>query len=176
MLAHRVWGLPLFLAVMYGIFWLTFTVWEIPMGWIEAGIGWLGENIVRSWPASPDSPLLSLLVDGIIGGVGGVLVFLPNIVLLFLGLSFLEDTGYLARAAYLMDRYLSRVGLHGKSFIPMLVGFGCTVPAIMATRTIMPTRMITRDAASRWRPTSCRRTTCLPSATAAISWPKTSLR
>ncbi len=135
-LAHRWFGLPIFLGVMYAVFWLTFTLGEAPMGWIESGVNWLGEAIDTNWPGSPDSPLLSLLVDGIIGGVGGVLVFLPNIVLLFLGLSFLEDTGYLARAAYLMDRYLSRVGLHGKSFLPLVTGFGCSIPGIMATRTI----------------------------------------
>jgi len=134
--AHRILGLPIFLGVMYGVFWLTFALGEAPMNWIEAGVGWLGTTITQHWPWAPDSPLLSLLVDGIIGGVGGVLVFLPNIVLLFLGLSFLEDTGYLARAAYLMDRYLSRVGLHGKSFLPLVTGFGCSIPGIMATRTI----------------------------------------
>ena len=88
------------------------------------------------WPAGSASLLRSLLVDGIIGGVGGVLVFLPNILLLFLGLAFLEDTGYMARAAFLIDRVMHRFGLHGKSFIPMLTGFGCSVPGIMATRTL----------------------------------------
>ena len=134
--AHRIWGLPIFLAIMYTVFWVTFTVGQAPMDWIEAGVGWLGEAATTHWPGNPDSPLLSLLVDGIIAGVGGVIVFLPNIVLLFLGLSLLEDTGYLARAAYLMDRYLSRVGLHGKSFLPLVTGFGCSIPGIMATRTI----------------------------------------
>ena len=135
-LAHRTLGLPIFLAVMYGVFWLTFSLGEAPMGWIEAGVAWLGARVTALWPGPADSFLLSLLVDGIIAGVGGVLVFLPNIVLLFLGLSFLEDTGYMARAAYLMDRYLSRVGLHGKSFLPLVTGFGCSIPGIMATRTI----------------------------------------
>lgn len=135
-LSHRVLGLPIFLAVMYGVFWLTFTLGEAPMGWIEAGMGWLGQTVTNLWPGSPDSPFLSLIVDGAIAGVGGVLVFLPNIVLLFLALSFLEDTGYMARAAYLSDRYLSRVGLHGKSFLPLVTGFGCSIPGIMATRTI----------------------------------------
>jgi len=134
--AHKVWGMPIFLAVMYAVFWLTFTLGEAPMGWIESGVGRLGALVTAAWPGSPDSPLLSLLVDGIIAGVGGVLVFLPNIVLLFLGLSILEDTGYLARAAYIMDRLLSRVGLHGKSFLPLVTGFGCSIPGIMATRTI----------------------------------------
>jgi ferrous iron transport protein B len=135
-LAHRVLGLPIFLAVMYAVFWLTFSLGEAPMGWIESGVSWLGQTITASWPGAADSPLLSLIVDGVIAGVGGVLIFLPNIVLLFLGLSFLEDTGYMARAAYLMDRYLSRVGLHGKSFLPLVTGFGCSIPGIMATRTI----------------------------------------
>ena len=134
--AHRIWGLPIFLAIMYAVFWITFTVGQAPMDWIEAGVGWLGKAVTAHWPGDPASPLLSLVVDGIIAGVGGVLVFLPNIVLLFLALSLLEDTGYLARAAYLMDRYLSRVGLHGKSFLPLVTGFGCSIPGIMATRTI----------------------------------------
>ncbi|HPF36081.1 MAG TPA: ferrous iron transport protein B [Candidatus Krumholzibacteria bacterium] len=134
--AHKVWGMPIFLAVMYAVFWLTFTLGEAPMGWIEAGVARLGDGVTALWPGSPESPLLSLLVDGIIAGVGGVLVFLPNIVLLFLGLSILEDTGYMARAAYIMDRVLSRVGLHGKSFLPLVTGFGCSIPGIMATRTI----------------------------------------
>jgi len=134
--AHRTLGLPIFLAAMYGVFWVTFRVGAAPMDWIEAGVGWLGRTVTQLWPGSPDSALLSLLVDGVIAGVGGVLVFLPNIVLLFLCLSLLEDTGYLARAAYLMDRLLSRVGLHGKSFLPLVTGFGCSIPGIMATRTI----------------------------------------
>jgi ferrous iron transport protein B len=135
-LVHRVVGLPLFALVMFGIFWLTFRVGEVPMGWIESGTHWLGGWVSSLWPAGSPSVLRSLLVDGIIGGVGGVLVFLPNIVLLFLGLAFLEDTGYMARAAFLTDRVMHRFGLHGKSFIPMLTGFGCTVPGIMATRTL----------------------------------------
>ncbi len=135
-LAHRTLGLPIFLAVMYAVFWMTFSLGEAPIGWIDSGVGWLQNAITTHWPGSPDSLLLSLLVDGIIAGVGGVLVFLPNIVLLFLGLSFMEDTGYMARAAYLMDRFLSRVGLHGKSFLPLVTGFGCSIPGVMATRTI----------------------------------------
>jgi ferrous iron transport protein B len=134
--AHRVWGLPIFLAVMYAMFWMTFTLGEAPMNWIESGVAMLGGLVTNLWPGDPGSPLLSLLVDGIIAGVGGVLVFLPNIILLFLGLSLLEDTGYLARAAYISDRVLSRFGLHGKSFLPLITGFGCSIPGIMATRTI----------------------------------------
>ncbi|MCC6131036.1 MAG: ferrous iron transport protein B [Acidobacteria bacterium] len=134
--AHPILGLPIFGAVLYAIFWLTFTLGEAPMGWIESGAGWIGQSVSSLWPAGSDSLLRSLLVDGVIAGVGGVLVFLPNILLLFLGLAFLEDTGYMARAAFLTDRLMHRFGLHGKSFIPMMTGFGCTVPGIMATRTL----------------------------------------
>ena len=135
-LVNRVLGLPIFLAVMYGVFWFTFAVAEVPMGWIESGAGWFGERVATLWPVGSESLFKSLIVDGIIGGVGGVLVFLPNIVLLFLAISLLEDSGYMARAAFLMDRVMKSIGLHGKSFIPMLLGFGCSIPAIMATRTI----------------------------------------
>ncbi len=134
--AHRVLGLPIFLGVMYGVFWLTFTVGETPMGWIEAGFEWLGGSITALWPAASSSPLKSLIVDGAIGGVGGVLVFLPNIVLLFFGLAILEDSGYMARAAFIVDRVMHRFGLHGRSFVPMMTGFGCSIPGIMATRTM----------------------------------------
>ncbi|RLB58310.1 MAG: ferrous iron transport protein B [Deltaproteobacteria bacterium] len=135
-LAHRLLGLPIFGAVMFAIFWVTFTAGEIPMGWIEDGFTALGRWLGGLWPAGSESLLRSLLVDGVIGGVGGVVVFLPNILLLFLGLALLEDTGYLARAAFLMDRLMHRFGLHGKSFLPLLVGFGCSLPGIMATRTL----------------------------------------
>jgi len=135
-LVHRVLGLPMFAAVMFAIFWMTFTLGEAPMHWIELGVSALRRAISGMWPAGVKSPLRSLLVDGVIGGVGGVLVFLPNIILLFFGLAFLEDTGYMARAAFLMDRVMHRFGLHGKSFLPMLTGFGCSIPGIMATRTI----------------------------------------
>ncbi len=135
-LTHRIWGLPIFAAMMYLTFQLTFTVGQIPMGWLENGFEWLGLQTAALWPRGADSILKSLLVDGIIGGVGGVLVFLPNILLLFMAIALLEGTGYMARAAYLMDGLMHRIGLHGKSFIPMLVGFGCTVPAILATRTL----------------------------------------
>lgn len=135
-LTNRVLGLPFFLAAMFLIFWLTFTVGEIPMGWIEAGFKSLGVWVSGFWVKGSDSPLRSLLVDGLIGGVGGVLVFLPSILLLFLGLAFLEDTGYMARAAFLVDSVMHRFGLHGKSFLPMMSGFGCSIPGIMATRTL----------------------------------------
>jgi len=133
-LTNRVLGIPFFLAAMFGVFWVTFTVGEIPMGWIESGFKSLGELIGGLWPKGSESPLKSLLVDGIIGGVGGVLVFLPNIVLLFAGLALLEDTGYMARAAFLVDSVMHRFGLHGKSFLPMMSGFGCSIPGIMGTR------------------------------------------
>ncbi len=133
---HRVWGLPIFLGLMYLVFWLTFTVGTPPMDWIEGLFGWLGEALAGLWPEGSESLLQSLLVDGVIGGVGGVLIFLPNILLLFLAIAILEDSGYLARAAFIMDRLMHKMGLHGKSFIPMLTGFGCSIPAIMATRTL----------------------------------------
>lgn len=135
-LTHRFFGLPIFLGLMYLVFQLTFTLASPIAGAIEATCGWLGGTLLAIWPSGVDSPLMSLFVDGVIGGVGGVLVFLPNVVLLFLAISILEDSGYMARAAFLMDRLMSKAGLHGKSFIPMLLGFGCNVPAIMATRTL----------------------------------------
>lgn len=133
---HRLLGLPIFLILMYVMFQLVFTLGQPPMDWIEGWFGALGQWVSELWPKSADSPLRDLLVDGIIGGVGGVLVFLPNIILLFLAIAFLEGTGYMARAAFIMDRMMNKIGLHGKSFIPMLLGFGCTVPAIMGTRTL----------------------------------------
>ena len=133
---HRVLGLPIFMGFMYLVFHLTFTLGDAPMGWIEQGFGWLGNVIGGWWLPGSDSALKSLLVDGIIGGVGGVIVFLPNILLLFLAIAVLEDSGYMARAAFIMDRVMHKIGLHGKSFIPMVIGFGCSVPAIMATRSL----------------------------------------
>lgn len=135
-LVHKWLGLPIFAGVMFSIFWLTFTIGEIPMGWIETGFGYLGNAVDSLWAADSSSPLRSLIVQGMIAGVGGVVVFLPNIVLLFLGLAVLEDTGYMARAAFVMDRVMHRFGLHGKSFVPMMTGFGCSIPGIMATRTL----------------------------------------
>ena len=130
----RVLGIPIFLGFMYLVFYLTFTLGDPPMGWIEGFFKWLGDNVGVLWPEGSESLLKSLLIDGIIGGVGGVIVFLPNILLLFFAIAILEDSGYMARAAFIMDRLMHRIGLHGKSFIPMLIGFGCSVPAIMATR------------------------------------------
>ena len=131
---NRMLGLPIFLILMYLVFFLTFKVGTYPMGWLEMFFEWAAGAITGLWPAGSESWLKSLLVDGVIGGVGGVLVFLPNILLLFAAIALLEDTGYMARAAFIMDRLMHKIGLHGKSFIPMLVGFGCSVPAIMATR------------------------------------------
>jgi ferrous iron transport protein B len=133
---HRIIGIPLFLILMYVVFYLTFTVGNPFMGWIEYGFEWLGGFVSSWWPDGSESALKSLLVDGIIAGVGGVLVFLPNITLLFLAIAILEGTGYMARVAFIMDRLMNKIGLHGKSFIPMLIGFGCSVPAIMGTRTL----------------------------------------
>ncbi|NOZ85502.1 MAG: ferrous iron transport protein B [Deltaproteobacteria bacterium] len=135
-LVNRYLGIPFFLVIMYLIFWITFSLGNYPMDWITTGLNILGNLVSSLWPPGSDSALRSLLVDGIIGGVGGVLVFLPNIILLFMGLAFLEDSGYMARAAFLMDRLMHRFGLHGKSFVPMMTGFGCSIPGIMATRTL----------------------------------------
>jgi ferrous iron transport protein B len=135
-LAHPLLGIPIFLAIMYVVFTVTFTLGGPPMEWLEAGIGALADLVRGAWPAGRAAMVQSLIVDGILGGVGGVVAFLPNIVLLFASISILEDSGYMARAAFLMDRLMQRVGLHGRSFIPLLVGFGCTVPAILATRTL----------------------------------------
>ena len=131
---NRALGLPIFLLLMFLVFLLTFKLGEYPMGWLEQFFGWAGKTITSLWPTGSESWLKSLLVDGVIGGVGGVVVFLPNILLLFLAIAVLEDSGYMARAAFIMDRIMHRIGLHGKSFIPMLIGFGCSVPAIMGTR------------------------------------------
>jgi ferrous iron transport protein B len=131
---NRIFGLPVFLILMYVVFQLTFTLGSYPMGWLEHFFEWSGGAIAGLWPAGSESWLKSLLIDGVIGGVGGVIVFLPNILLLFLVISVLEDSGYMARAAFVMDRIMHKIGLHGKSFIPMLIGFGCSVPAIMGAR------------------------------------------
>ena len=131
---NRVLGLPIFLILMYLVFLLTFKIGEYPMGWLEQFFGWASKTTTGFWPVGSDSWLKSLLVDGVISGVGGVLVFLPNILLLFFAIALLEDSGYMARAAFIMDSIMHKIGLHGKSFIPMLIGFGCSVPAIMGTR------------------------------------------
>lgn len=130
-------GIPIFLLIMYAMFQITFTLSEPLMGLIDEFFGFLAEStaaIITS--ANGPEWLVSLFADGIIGGVGSVIIFLPNILLLFLAISILEDSGYMARAAFIMDRVMHKIGLHGKSFIPMILGFGCNVPAIMATRTL----------------------------------------
>lgn len=118
---------------MWLMFYCTFNLGAYPQEWIEQLVGLIGQG-VDAW--MPDGALKDLLVDGVIGGVGSVIVFLPNIMILYLFIAFMEDSGYLARAAFIMDRIMHRIGLHGKSFIPLIMGFGCNVPAIMATRTI----------------------------------------
>lgn len=132
-LTHKLWGMLIFVAIMALMFQSIFTFAEIPMTLLEEGVAWFGELVAG---VMPEGPLRSLVVDGAIAGVGAVVVFLPQICLLFLFIGLLEDTGYMARAAFLMDRLMSKVGLHGKSFIPMLSSFACAIPGIMATRTI----------------------------------------
>lgn len=130
---NKLFGFPLFLMIMFVIFWATFFIGQYPMDWIQAGVDWLS---ALTADYMPDGILKDLVADGIIGGVGGVIVFLPNILILYFCISFMEDTGYMARAAFIMDKIMHRIGLHGKSFIPLLMGFGCNVPAILATRSI----------------------------------------
>ena len=130
---HKWLGYPLFLCVLFFTFFCTFFIGQYPMDWIESLFGWIGSLVEKAMPAGP---LRSLLVDGIISGVGSVIVFLPQILILYLFISVMEDSGYMARAAFIMDKFMHHMGLHGKSFIPMIMGFGCNVPAIMATRTI----------------------------------------
>ncbi|HNX87834.1 MAG TPA: ferrous iron transport protein B, partial [Paludibacteraceae bacterium] len=127
------WGFPIFLFLMWLMFQATFTLGSYPMEWIDAGVSLLHDWLQTSMA---EGPLHDLLVDGIIGGVGGVIVFLPNILILFFFISLMEDTGYMARASFIMDKLMHKIGLHGKSFIPLVMGFGCNVPAIMATRTL----------------------------------------
>ena len=130
---HRVWGFPIFFTIMLLMFVSTFELGAYPQEWIELGVDWLYNTVRNTMEAGA---LRDMLTDGVISGVGSVLVFLPNIMILYLFISFLEDSGYLARAAFIMDKVMHRMGVHGKSFIPMVMGFGCNVPAIMACRTI----------------------------------------
>lgn len=130
---HKYAGFPLFFLFLYIMFYFTFNVGQYPMDWIDSLVGWIGGRLDS---CMEEGPLKGLLVDGIVGGVGGVIVFLPNILILYAFISFMEDSGYMARAAFIMDRVMHKMGLHGKSFIPMVMGFGCNIPAIMATRTI----------------------------------------
>lgn len=132
-ITHKWLGFPIFLLLLYIMFEVTFKLGEYPMDWIETAVGWLG-NMVST--TMPEGPLRDMIVDGIIGGVGAVIVFLPQILILYGFISFMEDSGYMARAAFIMDKLMHKMGLHGKSFIPLIMGFGCNVPAVMATRTI----------------------------------------
>ncbi|MCM1066484.1 MAG: ferrous iron transport protein B [Muribaculaceae bacterium] len=130
---NKLIGFPLFFVIMFAIFWATFVIGQYPMEWIESGVAWLSELVEH---VMRPGPLKDLIADGIIGGVGGVIVFLPNILILYFCISFMEDSGYMARAAFIMDKVMHTIGLHGKSFIPLVMGFGCNVPAIMASRAI----------------------------------------
>jgi len=132
-LTNKYVGFPIFVLLLFIMFSATFVLGEIPKGWIEDGVAWLGEFISNTMP---DGPVKDMLVDGVIGGVGAVIVFLPQILILYFFISYMEDSGYMARAAFIMDKLMHKMGLHGKSFIPLIMGFGCNVPAVMATRTI----------------------------------------
>lgn len=132
-LSNKYMGFPIFFLILYVMFQTTFSLGQYPMDWIESAVSWLGE---QASALMPEGPLRSMLVDGVIGGVGAVIVFLPQILILYFFISLMEDSGYMARAAFIMDKLMHKMGLHGKSFIPLIMGFGCNVPAIMATRTI----------------------------------------
>jgi len=133
LITNRWLGFPIFLFILYLMFEVTFTLGQYPMDWMDAGVGCFGDYISQ---AMADGPFKAMIVDGVIGGVGAVIVFLPQILILYTFISFMEDSGYMARAAFIMDKLMHGMGLHGKSFIPLIMGFGCNVPAIMATRTI----------------------------------------
>lgn len=136
-MTHPVWGIPIFLCIMAVVFFLTFTVGDFIAGGFEAAIGWFGTTATNLMTAAGvNAMLISLISDGIIAGVGGILTFLPNIFILFLALAFLEDSGYMSRVAFIMDGLMGKMGLSGRAFIPMLLGFGCSVPAIMSARTL----------------------------------------
>lgn len=130
---HRIWGFPIFFLFMFLMFEVTFVLGAYPQDWIESLVNVIGTFIGNNMA---EGPLKDLLIDGIIGGVGGVIVFLPNILILYLFISLMEDSGYMARAAFIMDKIMHKMGLHGKSFIPLIMGFGCNVPAVLASRTI----------------------------------------
>ena len=132
-LTNKYVGFPIFVLLLFIMFSATFVLGEVPKGWIEDGVAWLGTVISTSMP---DGPVKDMLVDGVSGGVGAVIVFLPQILILYFFISYMEDSGYMARAAFIMDKLMHKMGLHGKSFIPLIMGFGCNVPAVMATRTI----------------------------------------
>lgn len=132
-ITNRYLGFPVFIAMLWLMFEATFSLGQYPMDWIETGVAWIGDILSTTMA---DGPLKDMIVDGIIGGVGAVIVFLPQILILYFFISFMEDSGYMARAAFIMDKLMHKMGLHGKSFIPLIMGFGCNVPAVMATRTI----------------------------------------
>lgn len=132
-LTNKYLGFPIFFLILLLMFTATFVIGQYPMDWIDAGVAWLGDFISQSMP---EGPVKAMLVDGVIGGVGAVIVFLPQILILYFFISYMEDSGYMARAAFIMDRLMHKMGLHGKSFIPLIMGFGCNVPAVMSTRTI----------------------------------------
>ena len=137
LLTHPIWGIPIFLLIMVLVFFLTFTVGDAVKGVFETALDWVSQSMLSLLQAINVSDWLqSLIVDGIIAGVGGILTFIPNIFILFLALAILEDSGYMARVAYVMDNVMGKVGLSGRAFLPMILGFGCTVPAIMATRAL----------------------------------------
>lgn len=136
-LTHRIWGIPIFLCIMALTFMLTFSLGDFIKGFFETGLGSFSETAAELLTGfGVGDIIVSLIVDGIISGVGGILSFLPNIVILFIALAFLEDSGYMSRVAYVMDGIMSKIGLSGRAFIPMILGFGCTVPAVMASRTL----------------------------------------
>ena len=135
-MTNKFLGLPLFLLIIYATFWFTFTLADPFMGYIEDFFAWLGDTVKAVWSEDALPYLRDLVTDGIIGGVGGVIVFLPNILFLFFAIAILEDSGYMARAAFVMDGIMRKFGLQGRSFVPLVLGFGCSVPAIMATRVI----------------------------------------
>ena len=132
-LTNKYLGFPIFFLILLLMFTTTFVIGQYPMDWIDAGVAWLGDFISQNMP---DGPVKAMLVDGVIGGVGAVIVFLPQILILYFFISYMEDSGYMARAAFIMDRLMHKMGLHGKSFILLIMGFGCNVPAVMSTRTI----------------------------------------
>ncbi|MEG1554362.1 MAG: ferrous iron transport protein B [Rikenellaceae bacterium] len=132
-LTHKFWGIPIFFFFMFVIFGATFTLGVYPMGWIESGVAALSSYLESTMN---EGVFKDLIIDGVVGGVGGVIIFLPNILILYLLISVMEDSGYMNRAASIMNKSMQRIGLHGKSFIPLVMGFGCNVPAIMASSTI----------------------------------------
>ena len=132
-LTHKFFGLPIFALLMGWVFWTTFSVGEIPMGWMESLVGWMSDFVQANMQ---ESLVKELMIGGVISGVGGVIIFIPNILILFFWIAILEDSGYMTRAAFIMDRMMNSIGLHGRAFIPMVMGLGCNVPAVLATRII----------------------------------------